>query len=282
LLVKNLDQINVALPLANRDYEGDIQGVGSTVHVRTLGSVTMGSWTTNGTISYQDLAPTAETLVISDAQYFAVKVDDVDAAQNDIAALAKYARRAAVAVNNKVDAKIQGVYASALTANKITGASSAAITLDSSSTALTGIYPVMVEAGVRLDVQNAPTEGRFFIVDPATYALLLNDTTHFIRSTELGDRMVQQGTIADGGRPGFVGQCAGFSIYKSNAVPSASGAKYLLYGVEGAISYAAQIKSVEMIRLETTFATALRGLLLHGAGVFAEASKMLGHVKATA
>lgn len=279
-LVKNLDQINIALALASREYEGEVQGVGSTVNVRTLGSVTMAAWSTNGTISYQDLAPTTETLVVDDAQYFAMKVDDVDAAQNDIAALAKYAKRAAVSVNNKVEAKIQGVYASALTANKITGASNANITLDSSSTALQGIYPVMVEARTRLSVQNAPTVGRFFIVDPATTALLLNDTTHFIRSTDLGDAVVEGGMIPMG-RPGFIGRCAGFDVYESNAVPNASGSKYLLYGVEGAINYAAQIKSVELLRLETTFAYALRGLLLHGVKVFAESSKMLGHVKAT-
>src|SRR5690349_3739220 len=89
-LIKNLDQINVMLPLVNTDYEGEIQGVGSSVKVRTLGSITLGSWTKNGTISYGDLAPTVETMTISDAEYFAFKVDDVDAAQNDINALNAY------------------------------------------------------------------------------------------------------------------------------------------------------------------------------------------------
>jgi hypothetical protein len=282
LLIKNLDQINVMLPLVNRDYEGEFQNIGDTVNVRTLGSITTGTWSTNGTISYQDLAPVTEAMTISDAQYFAFKVDDVNVAQNDIDALAKYAKRAAVQISNVIEAKLLSGYASVLTANKITGGSSAAITLDSSSTALVGIYPVIVEAGVRLDLQNVPQEGRWFVVDPATYALLLNDTTHFIRATDLGDRIVTQGTIGGGGRPGFVGQCAGFDIYKSNAVPQASSAKYLQYGTPMAISYAAQIREVEVIRLETTFATAVRGLLLHGTKVFAEASKAYGYVKATA
>lgn len=282
LLIQNLDQINVMMALVNRNWEGDLQNVGDTVNVRTLGSVTTGSWTKDGTISYQDLAPVTESFQVLDAEYFAFKVDDVDVATNDLNALKLYAERAAIAVNNLVEIKALSKYASAHANNRITGASSAAITLTADADQSTGIYPLMVKAGANLSKFNVPRRGRWMVIDPDTYALLLNDTTHFIRATELGDRVVTSGMLGANEAPGFVGQCAGFDIYESNAVPVASSAKYLQYGTRMAISYAAKIRKIQQLTLETTFADAVRGLILHDAHVFAEASKAYGYIKAAA
>ena len=63
--------------------------------------------------------------------------------------------------------------------------------------------------------------------------------------------------------PGFVGMIAGFAVYETPHVPLASGSKYLLFGDNEAISYASQITEIEALRLQTTFANAIRGLLLH-------------------
>lgn len=280
-LIRNLDQINVMLPLVNTDYAGEIQNVGDTVKVRTLGSIALGSYTKNGTISYSDLAPVVEAMTIADAEYFAFKVDDLDKAQNDINALNAYTSRAAVGMSNTVEAKILSMYGAALAANKITGAASAAITLTSNATDGTSVYDNLVLARANLSKRNVPAQGRWVVVDPDTTSLLLKDTVHFIRATDLGDAIVQNGTI-DGalGRPGFIGRCAGFDVYESNAVPVVTTTKYLVYGHPMAISYAAQIRQMEAIRLETTFATAVRGLLLHDCAVFAETSKALGTIKA--
>lgn len=282
-LIMNFDQVNVMLPLVNRDYEGDLQNVGDTVQVRTLGSITMAPYSRGGTISYQDLAPVREPMTISDAESFAFKVDDLDKAQNDIDAMRAYSRRAGVAMSNVIEAKLLSFYASALAANQITGASAAALALTSDTNAATDVYNLLVKARANLAKQNVVSNNRWAVVDPDTTSLLLTDTKRFIKATDLGDRVVQNGT-ADGalGRPGFIGRCAGFDIYESNAVPVASGAKYLQYGTPDAISYAAQLTEMEAIRLETTFATAVRGLLLHDGKVFGESSKALGYIKAVA
>ena len=281
LLVKNFDQINVMFPLVSTAYEGELQNIGDSVKVRTLGSITMGSWTKNGTVSYQDLAPVTETMTISDAQYFAFKVDDVDVAQNDLDALNLYARRAAVSLNNTVEAKILSVYTSALAANQITGASSAAITLTSASADTTDVYPLLVKARANLVKQNVPLIGAWAVIDPDTTSLLLNDTKRFIKASDMSDAVIRQGNLEGVVQmPGFIGRCAGFNVFESNAVPVAT-SKFLPYGVPGAINYAAQIRQVEAIRLETTFANAVRGMLLHDAKVFAESAKGLGYIKAT-
>jgi hypothetical protein len=69
-------------------------------------------------------------------------------------------------------------------------------------------------------------------------------------------------------------------VYVSNNLP-ASGANYFcVYGQGKPVLYAAQIPpgQIEVLRLETTFATAGRALLLHDGKVLAEHSKRLGSI----
>src|SRR5215216_3684968 len=101
-IIQNLDKVNVMLPLVNRDYEGEIQGVGSTVWGRTFGNVTLSTYAKGAALSYQDLTPTKESLVVGTSKYFAFNVDDIDKAQNDLDALDGYTMRAAVALNDEV------------------------------------------------------------------------------------------------------------------------------------------------------------------------------------
>ena len=277
-LIMNLDKINIMLPLVNKDYEGDIKNIGDSVKVRTLGGVTMNPYTKNATtISYEDLAPSSETFTIADAQYFAFKVDDVDKAQTDMMVLDLYAKRAAVSVNEKIEAKLLSYYASAHADNKITGAANAAVALDKDN-----IYPTIVKARVVLNKKNVPTNDRWMVVDPDTEALLLQSDYFVKNATESGARAAAEGQINGMLKPGFIGRVAGFDVYTSNQIPTAAGAKFLQFGDKYAISYAAQINDVEQIRLQTSFADAVRGLLLHDAVVFAECAKRFGTIKAAA
>jgi hypothetical protein len=276
-LIMNLDKINVMMPLVNRDYEGDIKNVGDSVKVRTLGSVTMGAYAKNGTINYQDLTPATETMVVDDAQYFAFKVDDIDKAQTDMNVLELYAQRAAVSMNDVIEAKLLSNYAAAVAANQITGAAAASIALDE-----TNIYSYIVEARKRLNKQNVPSIGRWMVIDPDTEALLLKSDLIVKSGVQASYETVKEGQVNGAAREGFVGRIAGFDVYCSNNVPAAAGAKYIQFGDKWAIAYAAQLSQTERMRLQTTFADAIRGLLLHDTKVFNENAKRLGYIKAVA
>ena len=155
----------------------------------------------------------------------------------------------------------------------------------------TDIYPQFCQVRSILSKANVPatTGARWAVVDPDTTSLLLQDTEHFVRAGELGDKVVQYGLI--GGEevartaaqaPGFVGMVAGFAVYETPHVPrNGSGNKFLLFGDNEAISYAAQITEIEALRLQTTFANAIRGLLLHDTFVAAENAKRLVTLSAT-
>ncbi len=274
-LIMNLDRINVMMPLVNRDYEGDIKNTGDSVKVRTLGSVTMGAYAKGATIAYEDLAPSTETMTVDDAQYFAFKVDDIDKAQTDMSVLDLYAKRAAVSMNDVIEAKLLSNYAAANVANQITGAAAAAIALDE-----TNIYSYIVEARKRLNKQNVPSMDRWMVIDPDTESLLLKSNVVIGGGVNMNYETVKEGQVNGQKREGFVGRIAGFDIYVSNNVPEVGAAKFIQYGDKWAIAYAAQISEVERLRLQTTFADAIRGLLLHDTKVFNENAKRLGFLKA--
>ncbi len=103
----------------------------------------------------------------------------------------------------------------------------------------------------------------------------------------MGDEIVMTGRIdgrdkAANAAPGFVGKCAGFNVFVSNVIPSDANGSYAQFGGPGCISYAGQIRKIERIRLQDTFADAVRGLLLHDAAVFAENGKAAGYILTTA
>lgn len=268
-IIEKIDQINVMLPLANTDYEGEIRNQGDTVQVRTFGNVSLFSYTRGGGITTSDLQPIKETLTINDAKAFEIVVDDLDEVQNDINALDGYSARAAVAMNNEIERKMLSYYTLVNTSNK----------LSSITVSAANAYTSLVDAGKALDEQNVPYDGRWAIVTPTYKAFLLKDTTYVLRATDMGDMLVKSGKLGPASMtPGFFGQAAGFDLYMSTQVPSDGTNRFCIFGQGKRITYASQIRKMEAIRKESTFGTAIRGMLLHDGTVFTENAKALGYI----
>ena len=271
-VMARLSGVNVMLAnnLVNRDWEGELNGEGGVITVRSLSDITLRPYTRTTTISYEDLLPSKESFVVDAGQYFAFFVDDLDKYTSDIDALSAYAEVAQGTLNDAIEAKILSVYGQAAAANRVTGASNAAIAITPSN-----VYSYFVEAGKRLDDQKVPSVGRFAIVDSTTKAAIAQ-SPDLIRSTAMGDSMVQGVGVNAVNR---IGNIAGFETFWSANAPSDNNAKYLLFGDSKAIAYAGVIRETEKYRMESKFATALRGLLVDGAFVSTEGAKRLATVK---
>lgn len=238
--------------VVNRDYEGEIRQMGDTVRINSIGPVTVGTYTKNTNIGDPETLTDAQTtLTIDQAKYFNFQVDDIDRAQQNPKVMDQAMQEAAYALRDAADQYVASLY---------TGVASDNIIGDDTTPVVpskTDAYEYLVDLGVKLTDAKVPMDGRWVVVPPWFYGLLLKDD-RFVDASKAG-------TTA-GLRNGQVGMAAGFIVLQSHNVPNTGGAKYkILAGHPMAISYAEQINKVEAYRPEKRFADAVKGLHLYGA-----------------
>lgn len=237
--------------VVNRDYEGDISAKGDTVRVRSMGRPTIGDYTKNSTtITAETLTDAQRALVIDQAKYFAFELDDIDAAQSPGGELEESLVEATYGLRDLADQLVAGKYTEVQTANAIG-------TVSVTTGALA--YTQLRKLATKLDEANVPQEGRWVVVPPWYYGLLLEESK-FVEADKAG-------TTA-GLRNGIVGDALGFNVLKSNNCVLVTGDDYaVLAGHPSAISFAEQIVKVEHYRPESSFSDAIKGLHVYGCKV---------------
>ena len=70
------------------------------------------------------------------------------------------------------------------------------------------VYEKIVDARTKLSTAHVPTEDRWLLVSPDTYALLLK-SPEFIKASDLGDAVVQTGAV---------GRVAGFNVFEDTTL----------------------------------------------------------------
>lgn len=234
--------------LCNRDYEGDIREAGDTVHITGYDDVTVKKYTRGTNITVDAVTDANKgTLTIDQSDYFAFKVNDLDKVQAKADLTGNFTNSAAYNMALNVEKYISGLMDKAATAP----AKTISVTTPSDA------YLAVVEARKQLDKQNVPTEGRWIVVSPDFYALLLQDS-RFIEGTEAGHNTLLNGVV---------GSVSGFTVVESNNVPTVSGMpskQSIIAGTNAATTFAQQVNKVEAMRMQDDFADMVRGLDLYG------------------
>ena len=234
--------------LCNRDYEGDIREAGDTVHITGYDDVTVKKYTRGTNITVDAVTDANKgTLTIDQSDYFAFKVNDLDKVQAKSDLTGNFTNSAAYNMALNVEKYISGLMDKAATAP----AKTISVTTPSDA------YLAVVEARKQLDKQNVPTEGRWIVVSPDFYALLLQDS-RFIEGTEAGHNTLLNGVV---------GSVSGFTVVESNNVPTVSGKpskQSIIAGTNAATTFAQQVNKVEAMRMQDDFADMVRGLDLYG------------------
>lgn len=253
-LLTNLQKSLVFGNLANRDYEGEVAGAGSTVNINAIGAVTVGSYTKSTDHSVPEtLTSTQSILAIDQQKFFNFLIDDVDKAQTVPKVMEAAMAEAGYALANDVDSYISGLHASASSSNLV-GSTATPTALTSANA-----YESLVTLSKLLSISNASKQDRWIALPPQWIALLLADSRFVASGAPEGDaRLVN----------GLVGRAAGFNIYETNNTTIVSSTKYkVLAGTPQAITYANQVDSVVAYRPELRFADAVKGLHIYGAKV---------------
>jgi N4-gp56 family major capsid protein len=249
----------VAGNLVNRDYEGEIRREGDTVKITSVNDVTIGDYTQHNDITWEDIDDATRSLVINQAKYFAVELDDIEAAQEKKGGkslLDQAVDNAAYQLKDVADAFLLSTISAAAqgTANDL---GTVAI-----HTTARNLYDSFVDLSVLLDEANVPESGRWVVVKPSLYGRLLKLDEFISAGDALG---------AATRTNGFVGEVAGLSVYKSNNMPTVTDAAATggaaIAGHSMATTFAEQILKMKAVDRENRFAEGVKGLHVYGAKV---------------
>lgn len=242
-------------------------------------AITSGTYTpgTDFTLGSATAAATATAMPLNQTAHWAIPVDDVEQVQTNPGVFSAFVRDGGAKLVEDVDTYLFTLHDQCIAANAITGASSAALDLDS-----VDIYELLVDAGTKLTKAKAPLANRWVVVSPEAYARIVKDKDHFIRASALGDLVVTTSrfTTSALSTPGFVGQVAGLDLYVSDFLEKASSNAnaYLVYGQGQPIHFASQLGEVKTSDLPLQYGFVLKQLLVYGAAVVGANAGRIGSI----
>jgi len=106
--------------VCNREWEGEISQAGDTVHINKIGDPTIKDYDPGTDMDApEEPDGTTNALVVDQFKYFNVMVDNVNAAQANVALLDRFGERAGVGMKNKIDAFVASKMVAGATTNVI-------------------------------------------------------------------------------------------------------------------------------------------------------------------
>lgn len=246
---KERDRVAVFVQDCNREYEGDVKGLGDSVTIKGAGQVTMTNVTDGTQSPFSDpefIEGTNAIMTIKHMSTFNFAVTDVDAEQGAGGALAVYQEQASNKIANAQDQLIAGLVTDPLAVH-----SSAEIKIEDTSvlgaldTALQTLWENDVPQTEKVTAYVSP---RFYMILKQKYQAL--DTNN--------SEMLKRGAVAMYGS---------MDIKLSNNVATfSSGAKdYIMVKTQQAIAFANPLTKIEAKRANNYIADEIRGVSLYDA-----------------
>jgi hypothetical protein len=271
--------------IANTDWQGDITGMGDTVIINTIPSITINSYSIGQNLAYEVPAPSTISLVINKGKYFGVNVNNVLELQAKPKLMDMFTNDAAMQMKinidkdvlytnfNQGDSNNQGATAGAISGSFNLGVDTAAITLTASN-----ILQSITALSSVLDEANTPETDRWLIITPTERQILMQ--SNLAQAQFMGDAS----SVLRNGKIGMIDR---FTVYVSNLVPRGAAGKTwmnpntgtdatssnavkrhaVIAGHKSAITFASKIAKVESLQNPNDFGTLVRGLNVYGSQV---------------
>lgn len=236
--------------VASGIYQADASNA-KVIRAVSVGTPTISAYDPSATMSYSDLTDTTLDITMDKKFKYNFKIDDIDAMQS--------------VPDLENPALIEAGMGLALEADKAAFALwASATTLIESATPGTpetvtaaNIDTLIGQAMETLDGFNAGPE-RVLVVNPHVFKFIVDDA----RTTLTNN--------VDVFKSGVITDYYGFTVYKSNSLTADAGtaaARYCIAMTKRALPFAASVVESENFRLQSSFATAHRGLFVFGVGV---------------
>ena len=264
--------------IANTDWQGDISGIGDTVIINTIPTITINNYSVGQNLAYEVPAPSTLTLTINKGKYFGVNVNNLLELQAKPKLMDVFTNDAAMQMKIKIDQDVllstfnggaatnQGATAGKISGGCNLGTDATPVTLTASN-----ILSNITALSSVLDEANVPETDRWLIITPTERQILMQ--SNLAQAQFMGD-----GTSVL--RNGKIGSIDRFTVYVSNLTPRAAAnvswtggvntsAKRhaIMAGHKSGITFASQIAKVESLQNPNDFGTLVRGLNVYGCAV---------------
>lgn len=236
----------IAVKNCNREFEGDIGGIGSEVKIVGIGDVNIQNYTPNSTIGDPDiLSDSVRSMSIDHARYFNFMIDDVNRVQASPKLMGAALKNAARGLANVADREVLSLHADAANSIDVTAATEE------------NLLNPFIEARNILYKNNVTDASEVvFEVSPDVAARLFKDKMELVTNN---NELLENGCL---------GSIMGCKVYVSNniAVEEEGGKTYhrCIARTKRAIAFAQQLQKIEAYRPEGFFADAVKGLYLYG------------------
>ena len=262
--------------IANTDWQGDITGMGDSVIINTIPTITINNYSIGQNLAYEIPAPSTITLSISKGKYFGVNVNNVLELQAKPKLMDVFTNDAAMQMKIAVDTDVllgtfnQGAATNAgATAGKISASFNLGTDLAPVTLTAANILQSITALSSVLDEANVPETDRWLIITPTERQILMQ--SNLAQAQFMGD----PSSILRNGKIGMIDR---FTVYVSNLLPRAAAAQSytgsavanalkrhaIMAGHKSAITFASQIAKVESLQNPNDFGTLIRGLNVYG------------------
>lgn len=250
-LLNQLGAKYIAVKHCNRQFEGEIKHVGSSVRVCGIGPITISDYSKNTDMSAPEtLTDTASTLTVDRAKYFNFQIDDIDRAQAKPILMDGAMKVAADGLAAEADKYVFSLY---------TEADSEIVVDEPDADTIINDF---IEARRILYTKGVTdTDDVVIEVTPDVAALLIKAKINL--STDNTEALEN----------GCIGKIAGCRVFVSNNIAVVDDEEECvlshkcLVRSKSAVAYAERISEVCAYRPEKRFADAVKGLHLYGAKV---------------
>lgn len=246
-ILRTLESKLVAKKVCNTQYTGEIKKMGDAVYFNGLADPSIFSYT-GADITYEALQDSRITLLVDQADAFAFKVGDIEAAQAELDMEGSQAQRAAYKLAQSCDTYIMGLYTSAgktVTAANVTSAN---------------VLSFIAAFEQQLAESDVDSSDMWMVIPPWIQTKLKLAGIKF---------SINEGIKGKGGM--MWTNELGFDVYVTNQVintgTTATPISHVMAGSKMAIAFADQVNETETLRNISTFDDLVRGLHNYGAKV---------------
>ena len=267
---------SVVEAITNTDYAGEISAYGDSVKIIKEPVISVSDYTRGSDTTATKLTDEELTLVVDSAKAFKFIVDDIETNMSHVNFKEVASSSAAYALKDSYDAAVIASMFSGVSASSpdhIIGSDSATAdaTMSHATNSVdllgsdgTGVdaLDLMARMARKLDDQNVPEEGRWFVAPPQFYEELGKSGSKLLSvDFNAGQGSIRNGLVSSG-------KLRGFDMYKSNNIAATSNASgKVMAGHMSSTATANTILSTEVIRDPSSFGDIVRGLHVYGAKV---------------